>query len=59
MSLERFMKVYASLPLPERELTVIAIDNEPISWNRAHTEIKNKTKLGNQIQKKLEDLDII
>ena len=59
MSLERFMKVYASLPLPERELTVIVIDNKPISWNRTHIEIKNKTELGNQIQKRLEDLDII
>jgi len=54
-----FMKVYASLPLPERELTVIVIDNKPISWNRSHIEIKNKTELGKQIQKKLEDLDII
>lgn len=59
MSLERFMKVYASLPLPERELTVIAINNKPISWNRAHIEIKNKTELGSEIQKKLEELDII
>ena len=59
MSLERFMKVFTSLPLPERELTVIVVENQPVSWNRTHTEITNKTKLGNVIQRKLEDFDII
>jgi hypothetical protein len=59
MSLERFMKVFTSLPLPERELTVVVIENQPVSWNRAYTEIKNDTKRGKAIQKKLEELDII
>lgn len=59
MSLERFMKIFTSLPLPERELTVIVIDNQPISWNRARTEIENKTKIGEVIQKKLENLEVI
>lgn len=53
MSLERFVKVYTSLPLEERKLTVVIIDGEPINWIRAHEEIKNNTQLGKKIQEKL------
>ena len=59
MSLERFIKVYASLPLEERKLTIVIIDDQPISWIRAHEEIKKDTELGKKIQKKLEEEDII
>ena len=59
MSLEKFIKIYASLPLEERKLTVVIIDNEPINWIRAHEEIKNNTALGKKIQEKLIEKGII
>ncbi len=59
MSLERFIKVYASLPLEERKLTVLIVDGEPINWIRAHQEIKNNTELGKKMQEKLIDKGII
>ncbi len=59
MSLERFIKVYASLPLAERSNTVVVIDDQPISWIMAHREIKNNTKLGRKIQESLTSKGII
>ena len=59
MSLERFMKVYSNLPIKARKEIVIVVDDQPISWEVAYIEIKNKTKLGEKIQQKLEKLEII
>jgi hypothetical protein len=59
MELSRFMRVYSFLPLEERNLPILTIDNEPISWKRAHEEIKNKTKLGEKVFKKLVDKRLI
>lgn len=57
---ERFLKVYANLPLNLREEIVLVIDNKPISWNVAYLEIKdNTTKLGDIILEKLDALKII
>jgi len=56
---ERFMKIYVNLPLPERDSVVIVIDDEPISWSVAYKEIKEKTELGKKIGKKLIELKII
>ncbi|MDO8538260.1 MAG: hypothetical protein Q7S21_05225 [archaeon] len=60
----RFLKIYANLPLNAREEVVLVIKNNegkdtPISWNVAYFEIKNNTKLGEQILKKLIELKII
>jgi hypothetical protein len=56
---EDFFKVYSSLPIDERENVVVVINKEPISWNLAYHEIKNKTKNGEIILKKLKELEII
>ncbi len=57
--LDRFMKVYSTLPLEERELPIAVIDNAPINWNMAYLEIKNNTVLGSKIVEKLIELKII
>jgi len=59
MSLERFRKVYALLPEAEKQLTVVVIDDKNINWDKAHEEITKNTPLGNDIQRKLEELKII
>ena len=59
MALERFLKVYSYLPLEERKLTIIVMDGEPVNWKRAYEEIKNRTELGEKIQKLLEKRGLI
>ncbi|KPJ56297.1 hypothetical protein AMJ49_05220 [Parcubacteria bacterium DG_74_2] len=57
---ERFLRVYANLPLNVREEIICVLDKKgPITWNVAYLEIKNNTKLGEEILEKLKDLEII
>ena len=59
MTLSRFTKVYNNLPIPERDLVCVVIDDDGITWRLAYKEIKDDTELGKRIQKKLEDLKLI
>jgi hypothetical protein len=59
MSEERFFKVYSNLPMNLRKEVIVVIDKEPISWEVAYLEIKNKTGLGTKILKNLIELHII
>lgn len=59
MSKEKFLKVYANLPVPEREQIIAIVDGKTYSWNRAYNEISNDTKLGSKILKRIEDLKIL
>lgn len=57
---ERFLKIYANLPLNIREEIICVLDKKgPITWNVAYLEIKNNTKLGEEILRKLEESKII
>lgn len=56
---EDFFKVYAGLPMEERNNVVAVLDEEPISWNLAFTEIKNNTSNGAKILKILKTIEII
>lgn len=55
----RFNLIYMNLPMTERVQAVAIIDDQPISWEMAHREINNKTKLGAQILDELIMLKII
>ncbi len=57
--LDNFMKVYSSLPIEERKLPVVVIDDSPINWNMAYLEMKNNTAIGAKIGEKLVSLKII
>lgn len=60
MGKERFFKVYANLPLNLREEVVLVLPGRgPITWNVSYLEINNDTKLGEEILKKLIELNII
>lgn len=60
MEKDRFLKVYANLPLGLRSEIILVLDGHgPISWNVAFVEINNETKLGVIILQKLVDLKII
>lgn len=57
---ERFLKIYANLPINLRdEIILVLPEKGPITWNIAYLEIKEDTKLGEEILKKLEELGII
>lgn len=56
---ERFLKVYANLPLNLRKEIILVLDKEPITWNVVYLEVSNNTEKGSQILKKLEELKII
>lgn len=59
MSKEKFFKVYANLPEPERYQIIAIVDGKTYSWNTAYNEISGDTPLGNKILKKIEALEII
>lgn len=60
MEKDRFLKIYANLPLGLRnEIILVLEERGPISWNVAFVEINNETKLGAVILQKLIDLNII
>ncbi len=56
---EDFFKVYAGLPMEERNNVVAILDDEPVSWNLAFSEISNNTFNGEKILKILKTLEII
>jgi hypothetical protein len=56
---DRFYRVYAGLPLEERKIPIVILENEPINWNLAHEEIDNQTERGKKILKTLIELEII
>jgi len=59
MTKEKFLKIYANLPLNVRKDIVLVIDDEPITWNVAYIEVLNNTKKSIKILKRLEELEII
>lgn len=56
---ERFFKVYSNLAIEEREMPILVLDDEPISWKVAFNEISNDTERGEKILKKLIELKLI
>ena len=57
---DRFLKVYANLPLNLRnEVVLVTSETGPVTWNVAFLEINNETKLGELIIEKLIELKII
>ena len=59
MSKDKFFKVYANLPVPEREQIIAIVDNKTYSWTVAFNEISNDTELGDKILKKIESMGIL
>jgi hypothetical protein len=56
----KFLKVYANLPISLRnEIVLVLPEKGPLTWNVAYIEVENKTKLGELILQKLDDLKII
>ena len=59
-SKEKFLKIYANLPLGvRREIIAVLDDGKPVTWDVAFFEIDNDTEMGKIILKKLEKLELI
>jgi len=56
---DKFLNIYANLPLALRKETIIVSDKEPLTWNAVYVEVFNNTKKSEKILKKLEELKII
>ena len=56
---EKFLKIYANLPEPERVQIIAVIDGKSYSWNVAKIEIEKNTALGMQILKKMEEIGLL
>lgn len=57
---ERFLKIYANLPINIREEIILVLPKiGSITWNIAYIEIKKQTKLSEEILKRLNELSII
>jgi len=55
----RFFTVYDNIPIKSRKELILMIDDQPISWEVAYSEIKNKTKLGARILEWLIKLELV
>ncbi len=56
---EKFLKIYADIPLGVRKEIILTLDDKPITWDVAFIEIHNNTDLSKVILDKLEKLSII
>ncbi len=56
---EKFLQIYANLPLAVRNEIVVVLGDEPLTWNAARIEIENETKKGEEILKKLVEMGIL
>lgn len=56
---EKFLKIFANLPLPIREEIILSLDEKPLTWNVAYIEIVNDTPLSKEILEKLDKIGII
>lgn len=56
---EQFLKAYADLPLGVRKQIIMVIDDKPITWNVAYSEVSGNTERSKQILTNLEKLRIL
>lgn len=57
--LDRFIKVFANVPITQREEIVVVVNKQPISWNLAYEQLKTNGDLSEEIGKKLIELKVI
>lgn len=57
---ERFLKIYANLPLGVRQEIILVLDDgRTITWDVAFFEVENDTELSKIILEKLEKIQLI
>ena len=56
---EKFLRIYADIPLNLRKEIILVLEDAPISWNVVFVEVSNRTNKSELILKKLNELKII
>ena len=56
---EKFLKIYANLPIGVRQEIVLVLDGRPISWDVVYNEVTSDTSLSKIILEKLDKLKFI
>ena len=57
---QRFLKIYANLPLAVRDEVVYVLPQRgPVTWNAVYLEVSNETEISQIILQKLCELNII
>ena len=56
---EKFLRIYANIPLNLREQTILLFEEKPITWNVAYLEVKSNTPKSIDILKQLAELELI
>ncbi len=57
---ERFLKIYADMPLGVRQEIILVLDDgRTITWNVAFFEVENNTELSKIVLEKLEKIQLI
>ena len=56
---ERFFKVFANLPINLRSEIAAVVDGNPVTWNVAYLEIGSHTRLGEEIVRKMIELNLV
>jgi len=58
---EKFLKVYANIPLKLRDETILLLGDEkkPITWDVAYLEVRENTEASKEILEGLKKLDLI
>ncbi len=54
-----FMKSYANVPDGLRDDIIVILDEKTYSWNSVYFEVKENTKLGAELLKKIKEIGLI
>ena len=55
----KFLKLFASVPLPLRNEIIAMVDNQPVSWSAAYGEIKSDTDKAQVILTHLKQISLL
>lgn len=55
----KFLKIFASVPLPLRNEIIVLVEDKPVSWNAAYGDVKQDTDNAKVILRHLKRMSLI
>ncbi len=55
----KFIQSYTNVPENLRRDTIVILNKKPYSWDTVYYEVKNKTPLGEELLKKLNEIGLL
>lgn len=56
---EKFLQIYANLPIASRNEIIVVVDGEPMTWKAAKIEVEINTSIGMKVLDKLENMNLL